>query len=124
MNKRYMSALLSKGDSPSAIPLSEEIIGEEIAEGDISSSLTEETIVASPIEEQTIQAEEITTPSINDVLGVEIENFFASDVNEIAPRLFELSSNEDMVISNEIKALTIEGFICAGAFKQGYIVNI
>lgn len=51
MNKRYTSALLSKGDSPSALPLSEEIIGEEIANGDISSSLFEETLVASDVNE-------------------------------------------------------------------------
>ena len=119
MNKRYTSALLSKGDSPSALPLSEEIIGEEIASGDISSSLSEDTIIASPIEEQTIQTEEITTPSLLGVLGTELDNFLASDINEIAPRIFELTSSEDLIVTNEIKANVIEGFISANGFSGG-----
>ena len=119
MNKRYTSALLSKGDSPSALPLSEEIIGEEIASGDISSSLSEDTIIASPIEEQTIQTEEITTPSLLGVLGIELDNFLASDINEIAPRIFELTSSEDLIVTNEIKANVIEGFISINGFSGG-----
>lgn len=124
MNKRYLSALLSNGDSPSAAPIPEEIIGEEIAEGDISSSLSEETITASPIEEQTIQTEEITTPSLLGVLGMELDNFLASDMNEIAPRLFELAPSSELIVTDEIKANVIEGFIsCNGFFSGGGGIN-
>lgn len=113
------------GGEISSSPVTDTLVGEE-STLTTEASLNATVPLSSAITQESISidlANEISTSSMEGVLGGEIASAIDADISALVPRFFSLSENDSNIEANEIRVATILGFIDRGAFNSGESIN-